>query len=118
MICIPYHGNTHGSRTLEPTLSKLPFEDYMTEIGKHKFVVSLRGNGLDTHRVCEILLMGSVPVILRSGLDDMYERFPCLLVDSFDAIDTAGFTWDPVKYEQFLDIFWMRLRDLQTFLSK
>ena len=116
-LCIPYHGNTHGSRTLEPTLSKLPFEDYMTEIGKHKFVVSLRGNGLDTHRVCEILLMGSVPVILHSGLDDMYERFPCLLVDSFDAIDTAGFTWDPVKYEQFLDIFWMRLRDLQAFLS-
>jgi hypothetical protein len=118
VICIPYHGDTHGSRTLEPTLSKLPFEDYMTEIGKHKFVVSLRGNGLDTHRVCEILLMGSVPVILRSGLDDMYERFPCLLVDSFDQVDTAGFTWDPVKYEQFLDIFWMRLRDLQTFLSK
>jgi hypothetical protein len=117
MICIPYHGNTHGSRTLQPTLPRLPFGEYMAEIGKHKFVVSLRGNGVDTHRVCEILLMGSVPVILHSGLDDMYERFPGLLVDSFDAIDTSGFTWDPVKYEQFLDVFWMRLHDLQAFLS-
>jgi hypothetical protein len=117
-VCIPYHGTTHGSRTLEPTLPSLPFAEYMTEIGKHKFVVSMRGNGLDTHRVCEILLMGSVPVILHSGLDDMYERFPCLLVESFDQIDTSGFVWDPVKYEQFLDIFWMRLRDLQAFLSK
>jgi hypothetical protein len=65
MICIPYHGNTHGSRTLQPTLPRLPFGEYMAEIGKHKFVVSLRGNGLDTHLVCEILLMGSVPVILH-----------------------------------------------------
>ena len=117
-ICIPFHGNTHESRSLEPTLPKLPFSEYMTEIGKHKFVVSMRGNGLDTHRVCEILLMGSVPVLLHSGLDDMYERFPCLLVDSFETIDTSGFTWDPVKYEQFLDIFWMKLGDLQAFLAK
>jgi len=117
IICIPYHGNTHGSRTLEPTLPKLPFGEYMTEIGKHKFVISMRGNGVDTHRVCEILLMGSVPVLLHSGLDDMYEQFPCLLVDSFEQIDTSGFTWDPVKYENFLDIFWMKLQDLQAFLS-
>ena len=116
-LCIPFHGNTHGSRSLEPTLPKLPFNEYMTELGKHKFVVSMRGNGIDTHRVCEILLMGSVPVLLHSGLDDMYERFPCLLVDSFDQIDTSRFTWDPIKYENFLDIFWMKLRDLQAFLS-
>ena len=116
-ICIPFHGNTHGSRSLEPTLPKLPFNEYMTEIGKHKFVVSMRGNGLDTHRVCEILLMGSVPVLLHSGLDDMYQRFPCLLVDSFEQIDTTRFTWDPVKYENFLDVFWMKLQDLQAFLS-
>ena len=118
MICIPFHRDTHKSRSLEPTLPKLPFSEYMTEIGKHKFVVCMRGNGLDTHRVCEILLMGSVPVLLHSGLDDMYERFPCLLVDSFETIDTSGFTWDPVKYEQFLDIFWMKLEDLQAFLAK
>ena len=117
-ICIPFHGNTHRSRSLEPTLPKLPFNEYMTEVGKHKFVVSMRGNGLDTHRVCEILLMGSVPVLLHSGLDDMYDRFPCLLVDSFDKIDISGFTWDPVKYENFLDIFWMKLQDLQAFLTR
>jgi len=117
-LCIPFHGNTHGSRSLKPTLPKLPFNEYMTEIGKHKFVVSMRGHGLDTHRVCEILLMGSVPVLIHSGLDDMYERFPCLLVDSFDTIDTTGFTWDPVKYENFLDVFWMKLQDLQAFLTK
>lgn len=116
-VCVPFHSSTHGTRTLQSTLPKLPFAEYMTEIGKHKFVACVRGNGLDTHRVCETLLMGSVPVILHSGLDDMYERFPCLLVDSFDAIDTTGFVWDTVKYEQFLDVFWMKLHDLQAVLA-
>jgi len=117
-VCVPFHQETHSTRTIGPTLPKLPFAEYMTAIGNHKFVVCIRGNGLDTHRVCETLLMGSVPVILHSGLDDMYGRFPCLLVDSFDAIDTTGFVWDPAKYDNFLDVFWMKVHDLQTFLAK
>ena len=107
-LCVPYHGGTHQSRGLAPTLPKLGFEDYMREVSKHKFVICRRGNGVDTHRVCETLLMGSVPVIQRSGLDDMYSQWPCLLVDSFDAIDTSGFVWDDARYEAFLDVFWVR----------
>jgi hypothetical protein len=107
-LCIPYHRNTHTGRALTPTLEKLPFPDYMRAIGAHKFVVSQRGYGLDTHRFSEILLMGSVPVVLHSDLDDLYEQFPCLIVDSFDAIDTSGFVWDDAKYERFLDMFWLR----------
>lgn len=107
-ICIPYCGNTHSSRVHQSTLPKLAFEDYMREISKHKFVVCPRGNGIDTHRVCETLLMGSVPVLEHSGLDDMYVRFPCILVDSFDSIDTSTFVWDESKYQTFLDTFWLR----------
>ena len=107
-ICVPYHGATHTSRSLTPTLPRLAFEDYMRAISKHKFVVCMRGNGIDTHRVCEVLLMGSVPVIEQSGLDDMYEQWPVILVDSFDAIDTSSFIWDKAKYQSFLDVFWLR----------
>ena len=107
-VCIPYHGATHESRLLEPTLPKLPFEDYMHAISSYKFVVCMRGNGIDTHRFCEILLMGSVPVVEHSGLDDMVSQFPCLIVDSFDTIDTSQFQWDVSKYEAFLDVFWLR----------
>ena len=107
-VCVPYHGGTHASRTLHPTLPKLDFSDYMREISRYKFVVCQRGNGLDTHRVCEVLLMGSVPVLEHSGLDDMVSQWPCLLVDSFDTIDTSSFVWDDAKYEAFLDVFWLR----------
>lgn len=107
-ICVPYHGDTHISRTTSSTIPKLPFEEYMREISKHRLVVCHRGNGLDTHRVCEVLLMGSIPVLLHSPLDDMYSQWNCLLVDSFENIDYTNITWDNVKDETFLDVFWLR----------
>lgn len=103
-LCVPYHGNTHESRRLQPTLPKLPFEDYMQAIGSHKFVICMRGNGLDTHRFSEILLMGSVPVIEHSGLDDLYTQFPCIFVDEH----RTQFKWNEDKYNAFLDMFWLR----------
>lgn len=107
-VCIPYHNPTSSSRNLTPTLPRLPFVEYMKEIGKHKFVVCQKGNGIDTHRVCEVLLMGSVPVIEHSRLDDMYQQFPILLVDSLTSIDITSFEWDEDKYQTFLDVFWLR----------
>jgi hypothetical protein len=38
----------------------------------------------------------------------MYEQWPCLLVDSFESIDTSAFAWDERKYQAFLDVFWIR----------
>lgn len=107
-ICIPFHGNTHESRTRSPTLPRLPFQEYMNAISHHKFVVCMRGNGLDTHRFSEILLMGSVPIVETSPLDDLYSQFPCILVNSLDDIDTSSFVWDETKYQAFLNMFWLR----------
>lgn len=112
-VCVPYHGGTHSSRSLIPTLGILPFKDYMREISRHQFVVCQRGNGLDTHRVCEVLLMGSIPVLLHSPLDDMYSQWNCCLVNSFEELGSLTATWDPAKDEAFLEVFWLRdsLRD-------
>jgi hypothetical protein len=107
-ICIPYHGDTHSSRTRTPTLPKLPYEDYMCEISKYKYVIVMRGSGMDTHRFSEVLLMGSVPIVQSSPLDDLYQQFPCIIVDSLDNVNPSEFVWDPVKYEEFLNMFWIR----------
>jgi hypothetical protein len=112
-VCVPYHSGSHASRTAEPTIPKLPFEDYMRELSRHRLVLCQRGNGIDTHRVCEVLLMGSIPVLFHSPLDDMYSQWNCVLVDSVDEVDPASVSWDPAKDEAFLDVFWLRdaLRD-------
>lgn len=107
-ICVPYHSNSHTSRTLAPTLEKLPFEEYMKEISRHCLVVCHRGNGIDTHRVSEVLLMGSIPIVFHSPLDDMYSQWNCIIVDSLEEIDLTKVTWDHKKDELFLDVFWLR----------
>jgi hypothetical protein len=107
-LCVPWHGATNSSRTIEPTLPKLEFDDYMRELSNHKFVICQAGNGVDTHRVCEVLLMGSVPVVEHSGLDTLYSQWPVLLVDSLLEVDTKGFVWDEAKYQTFLDTIWLR----------
>jgi hypothetical protein len=117
-ICVPYHSSTHASRNVAPTLEALSFPDYMEAINKHKFVLCVRGKGVDTHRFCEALLMGCVPIVGTSGLDDMYSRFPCLIVKSVaDPVDTKDFMWDESKYEAFLDTFWLR-EGLQNYLFR
>lgn len=107
-VCIPWHNATHKTRELATTLPRMPFEEYMQEISKYKFVICQRGNGIDTHRVYETLWMGSVPVIQHCELDDMYSQWPVILVDDFANIDTSQFEWSNEKYEAFLDVIMLR----------
>jgi len=89
---------THNSRSFIKNLfdntnychilnKRLPFELFMNTINTYKFVLSPRGNGIDTHRFWEILLMGSIPIVETSGLDDLYNKFPCIIVQSFKDIN-------------------------------
>jgi hypothetical protein len=60
----------------------------MNEINRFKFVLCPRGRGTDTHRFWEILLMGSIPIVEKSGLDTLYKQFPCIIVDSYSDINS------------------------------
>lgn len=116
-VCIPWHNATHKDRTLSSTLPKLPFDDYLREISKYKFVICERGNGIDTHRVYEALLMGSVPVVRHCELDDMYSQWPVLMVDDLANVDTSGFEWSDERYEAFLDVIFLRDAFRERFLT-
>ena len=52
----------------------------------HDFVVCPHGHGLDTHRIWEVLLLGSVPIVKTSTLDDMFEDLPVLIVEKWEDI--------------------------------
>lgn len=93
-LLITKMGNTHVSRYniknifenkdfCDILTDRLPFEDFMNKINKYKFVLSPRGRGTDTHRFWEILLVGSIPIVESSGLDDLYNKFPCIIIKSF-----------------------------------
>jgi hypothetical protein len=51
----------------------LSHTEWLRAITDHKFVLAPFGHGLDTHRVTEILLMGGIPVMRKSGISSCYD---------------------------------------------
>ena len=62
---------------------------YLQELSEHKFCLAPPGIGLDTHRTWEALMVGTIPIVLSSPLDKLYEDFPVIIVNSYDAIDSS-----------------------------
>ena len=53
----------------------------------YKFVLSPEGTGLDCHRTWEALLIGCIPIVLSSNLNELYKNLPILVVQSWDDIN-------------------------------
>ncbi len=89
------------------------FFSYLTDLARTKFVISPRGNGIDTHRTWEALYMGAVPVVKSSSLDPLFKDLPVLIVDDWNIIDESYLEkkWDEFKdreynYEKLYINYW------------
>lgn len=58
-------------------------EEYLRDMLTYKFVLSPPGNGLDTHRTWEALLMGAIPVVESSPMDSLFEGLPVVILSSW-----------------------------------
>lgn len=63
------------------------FEDYMKILKTYKFCVSPPGRGIDVHRTWEALMVGTIPIVMSSPLDSLYEKLPVVIVDDFSVIN-------------------------------
>eukprot|EP00965_Chrysotila_dentata_P239975 6203413-Pleurochrysis_carterae.AAC.2 len=55
---IEHHIAPHRPRTQARLLGR-----YLEELGRYHFVLAPRGNGIDTHRLWEALLVGTIPIV-------------------------------------------------------
>jgi hypothetical protein len=46
--------------------------------------------GTDTHRVWELLLMKTVPIVMSSPLDRLYSEYPVVIVKQWSDVFTPG----------------------------
>jgi hypothetical protein len=53
---------------------------------KYAFVLSPFGNGFDCHRTWEALILGCIPIVKTSGLDNLFEDLPVLIVQDWSDI--------------------------------
>jgi hypothetical protein len=61
-------------------------EEYLRDMRTYKFVLSPLGNGLDTHRTWEALLMGAIPIVETSAMDPLFEGLPVLILNSWQEL--------------------------------
>lgn len=62
----------------------------------YEFVVSPPGNGIDCHRTWEVLLMGSIPIVLTSCLDPLFHGLPVIILNDWNELKDA----DLIKWKK------------------
>lgn len=64
---------------------KLNYAEYVNKCKQFKAVLCPIGNGLDTHRFYEILLMHRIPILIKKDnykiYDELFSLFPCIILD-------------------------------------
>lgn len=101
------------SKPVNPFYNKTDLNhiEWLRAIGEHKFVLAPFGHGLDTHRTSEILLMGGIPVMRRSGISSCYDdsdnafkgsnrgSLPVVILESWANLtkDRLDFEWERIS---------------------
>jgi len=63
------------------------FEEFISDLYSHKFVISPQGNGVDCHRTWEALYVGCVPIVKKSILTESLSSLDIMIVDDFSGLD-------------------------------
>ena len=85
----------------------------------YAFVVSPFGNGYDCHRTWEALILGCIPIVKTSGIDNLYDDLPVLIVQDWADItekllssvitvfkkkhEKGEFNYDKLRLEYWMD---------------
>lgn len=62
------------------------FENYIRTLSTYKFALAPPGRGIDSHRCWEALMVGTIPIVISSTINELYEGLPVVIVDSWDVI--------------------------------
>lgn len=62
------------------------YDDYLEDIINSKFTLCPPGNGLDCHRMWEAMWLGSIPVMISTTLDPLFEDLPVIIVKNWSQV--------------------------------
>ncbi len=98
----------------------LSLEEFFDRILDYEMIVCPAGNGVDTHRLWEVLYSNRIPITVKVGdfkIYEMYKKFPIIILDKID--DLKNYSVIEQKYneikknnynKEFLDFnYWVKL---------
>lgn len=62
------------------------FDEYLEDMAEFKFTLSPQGTGPDAYRTWEALLVGTIPIVKTSHLDQLYTDLPVLIVKNWEDV--------------------------------
>jgi len=68
----------------------LTIQDFFDKILEYKMIVCPIGNGIDTHRLWEVLYSGRVPITIKAGdykIYQLYEKLPVIILNSIHELN-------------------------------
>jgi hypothetical protein len=83
---------------------------------EYAFILSPHGGGLDCHRTWEALVLGCIPIVKKSPIDELYKDLPVLIVEDWNLL-TQELLEETIKkystinfnYEKLTLKYWMDL---------
>lgn len=78
-----------NNNLIEFLTTNTSFQDITKKYNEYLFVLCPRGNGLDSHRIWEVLLAGSIPIITSSPLDIMFikHNLPVIILSDWNELN-------------------------------
>jgi hypothetical protein len=84
---INYKNISKNANHIEWEESNLTLESFFNNILEYKMVLCPVGNGIDTHRLWEVLYSGRIPITVSMGnykLYDLYKNLPIIVLDEIE----------------------------------
>jgi hypothetical protein len=82
----------------EPNLS---IDNFFNRILEYEMVVCPAGNGVDTHRIWEVLYSKRIPITIKIGnykIYDLYEKLPIIILDSIYDLENYDLIKDKLNH--------------------
>jgi hypothetical protein len=82
----------------EPNLS---IDNFFNRVLEYEMVVCPAGNGVDTHRIWEVLYSKRIPITIKIGnykIYDLYEKLPIIILDSIYDLENYDLIKDKLNH--------------------
>lgn len=122
------------SGVIDVNPTRIPRSELWKKKGEYAFSICPPGNGYDTHRAWEDLILGCIVIVKSSPLNPLYEGLPVVIVNDWSEVSEENFTkWlemygdaftNPQYRERLSHKYWMsrieqkRWQDLPASSSK
>lgn len=56
-------------------------------MSKYKFIISPKGAGIDCHRTWESIILGCIPIVKSSSINEIYKNLPILVIENWSDLN-------------------------------